>query len=275
MNAQEIGRLLRKKSSLLNDSVCNNIRRLKKKAIENSDEQIADQLWCYEEIFKIQKLYLQAYNNLKSAALASDSLINEYDSEKSEKYELAWNELDQAEIEISFLEKNFCITESTLSDFYIDFILADIKKFQSLFPYKFFTSREDIIKEQRCSICGQVVSVRHPCEHIPGRVYMGKLCIREITDLEFLNVNIVTHPFDKFAILKTKGKTFDFKILDYTVPYLKPYRNWNYKIERRLRSQYLKVGRNDRCPCGSGMKFKYCIRKNPDLHFENHYIFIL
>ena len=32
----------------------------------------------------------------------------------------------------------------------------------------------------------------------------------------------------------------------------------NEQVEKKEKSNYKKVGRNDKCPCGSGKKFKYC-----------------
>ena len=32
----------------------------------------------------------------------------------------------------------------------------------------------------------------------------------------------------------------------------------NEQVEKKEKSNYKKVGRNEKCPCGSGKKFKYC-----------------
>ena len=189
------------------------------------------------------------------------------------QYETAWNELERCEIEIEELEENFCIKGTDLQDYSIYTILQDIKRLQGLFPYRVFTSREMLIKSQECSICGKTISVRKPCGHVPGKIYMGKMCLRRITDAEFVNENIVTKPLDKYAILKLQGQKFDFTLLDYIIPRIAPYSHWEYSVEKRLKPEYMRIGRNMLCPCGSGKKYKYCIRNNPNDHYEEHYKF--
>ena len=34
--------------------------------------------------------------------------------------------------------------------------------------------------------------------------------------------------------------------------------NKKEKIENKVKNEFQKVGRNEKCPCGSGKKFKYC-----------------
>ena len=267
----DIDKYLRQKNKSLDNNIEYQIFALKEDAVQSKNEALANTLWCYGSIYKIQQLYLNAYKHLKQAAYSNDIMIDNYDSEKSREYEAAWNDLDQCDINISFLEKCFCIADSQISDYHIGEILHDIKMLQPLFPYKLFLSRETVIKEQRCSICGKVVTVRHPCGHIPGKLYMGKMCGREITDFSFICETIVTSPFDKYAILKVEGQRFSFKILDSLVLSLEPYSIWSYTVEKRLLPQFYKVGRNEKCPCGSGMKFKHCIIKKPKLHYEDHY----
>lgn len=274
MNVEEIDKRLRKTIDVADDDLFSTIVAMKKEAIESEDETSANLLWCYETIFNIQKSYLIVYKHLKKAKVANDELDeNGYDSEKSREYETAWNDLERCEIQIGVLEENFCIPEASLQDYGINIVLEDTKRLQGLFPYKVFTSREMIIKSQVCTICGKPVSIRHPCGHIPGKVYMGRMCLRSITDAEFVNENIVTKPFDKYAILKVQGQKFDFSLLDYIVPHIAPYSDWSYSVEKRLRPEYKGIERNAKCPCGSGKKYKYCIRDIPKNHYEDHYKF--
>lgn len=273
MTINDIDRILRKKNLQLDKETEYTIEELRAAAIQSKDEILANVLWCYETIFKIQQLYLNAYKHLKKAASSSEELIDEVDSEKSKEYEAAWNDLDQCDIRIGTLERCFCITNSDVSDFHIGEILHDIKLIQPLFPYKFFFSRESVIKEQRCSICGNVVSVRHPCGHVPGKLYLGEMCGRVITEMELLSISVVTTPHDKYAILKANGQKSNFDLLDAVTPKIEPYCSWSYTIEKRLLPQYKRIGRNEKCPCGSGLKCKYCIQTNPEIHYENHYSF--
>ena len=256
MTVDEIKRQLQTKRASLDADIKNEILKLKAQAISEGDEAGANALWCYETIFDVQNEYYNAYANMKRAVELSDELDEEgYDSPKSRAYESARNGFDRSDIKISALETNFCILDNALDDFYISEIKVDIQRLLPLFPYRIFTSRETIIKREECSICGKTISVRNSCGHKVGKLYMGVMCCKKIVDMELLNLNIVTKPFDRYAILKVQGQKFDFSLLDYIVPRIKPYTEWNYKIEKRLLPEYKRTGRNDCCPCGSGKKF--------------------
>ena len=57
----------------------------------------------------------------------------------------------------------------------LKFIKSIVPEYQKLFPYRFFLSRESVIREEKCSICGKVIKLRSKCEHIPGKLYMGEM----------------------------------------------------------------------------------------------------
>lgn len=254
---------------ILEEIVCH-----KKEAIAAENELLANVLWCYEQIYIIKDIYLSAYLDMRRAARLSNELDeNGYESPKSRAYEDAWNKLDCADKHICLLEENYCIPDIEMKEFHIDEIANDIQKLFSLFPYKVFCSREMIIKREECSICGKPIRVRHPCGHIPGRLYMGVICIRKVVEAEALAISIVDNPFDRYAILKMRGVQFDFSLLDFIVPKIQPYTNWGYNIEERLLHKFEGIGRNELCPCGSGKKFKHCIRDERDKHYRRHYGF--
>ena len=276
MTLSEISKALQNTNATIDSGIKVVLNSLKLQAIQDSDEKLANILWCYETIYEIENLYITAYAHLKKAcAVNGNRDAVGYDSEKAKEYEKAWLLLDECDILIGSLEKNFCIDGLNIDDFHIQEILDDIKRLQPLFPYKVFGSRETIIKAQKCSICGKTISVRNPCGHIPGRIYMGEMCSREITDFEFLNINLVSKPFDKYSIIKPEGALVRFDYLDYIVPHIKPFMKWTYTKEKRLRPEYDGVERNKKCPCGSGMKYKHCIRKNPGIHYMDHYKFLV
>lgn len=274
MTIDEIIEHLLSRNTTLNSQIKLELERLKSQAITVEDEKIANELWCYEQIYLIQSSYYKSYEHMYRAINLSGELDeSEYDSPKSKEYENAWNALDRSNIGISFLERNYCIGGMEIEEFHIKEIEEDIQKLFSLFPYRFFTSREQIIKKEECSICGKTVSVRHPCGHVAGRLYMGEMCFKKVVDLELLGLSVVTKPFDRYAIIKPHGNKFDFSLLDFIVPQIKPYSKWSYDVEKRLLPEFQKIGRNVRCPCGSGKKFKYCIRDDIERHYQDHFIF--
>lgn len=274
MTIEEIKKTLSSQTFSPDSLIINELQRLKKTAVENRDESAANELWCYEQIYNIKKGYHDAFLKMKDAASLSDVLDEDgYDSPKSKCYEEIWNLLDRCDMNISLLEENYCIEDAKMDFFHINEIEEDYQKLTPLFPYKIFASREQIIKKEKCSICGNIVSVRNPCGHRVGKLYMGEVCCRIVVDFEFLGASIVSKPFDNYTILKPQGVKFNFSLLDYISPQIHPYSKWSYKIENKLLPQYNKTGRNDKCPCGSGKKFKFCIRDDEDKHYKKHYIF--
>ena len=118
MNFDEIIALLKRKNK--DPSLQAAIVQLKNEAIDSEDEQTANRLWCCEKIFLILKTYNNAYCHLKTAAMSSDELDESgYNSPKSKEYECAWNALERCDIEIGFLEENYCLAEDGIEDFHI------------------------------------------------------------------------------------------------------------------------------------------------------------
>ena len=94
MTLIEIERQLCSKNTSLNPDIKDELKRIKHNAIAEENEHLANELWCYEQIYSIQHEYYSAYEHMKNAVLLDDTLDKEcYDSPKSRSYETAWNEL--------------------------------------------------------------------------------------------------------------------------------------------------------------------------------------
>lgn len=237
----EIENYLKKKNIKLDTVIIDEIKERKTKAQNEKNEEKANYYWFLEQVYKVQNDYLKAFNCLIT-----------------QDYENAWMLLDHADINIAFLDSN-CFINNYEKKFHIDFIGAIIPEYQKLFPYSVFTSRESIIKEEKCSICGQKISLRNSCGHIPGKVYMGELCLRMITDFELKGIALVNDPFDKYALVKISGEEFNYSLLEeFTKMINNPYDKFSVSIEKRIKPEYKNVGRNSLCPCGSGKKYKKC-----------------
>jgi hypothetical protein len=65
-----------------------------------------------------------------------------------------------------------------------------------LFPKQLFSSPGMIIREAKCSICGQEYG---ECDHVVGRPYMGEICSRIITQVDLEEVSFVEKPANKHA----------------------------------------------------------------------------
>lgn len=63
-----------------------------------------------------------------------------------------------------------------------------------LFPPQVFTSLGLVAKRSLCSLCH---SDYNQCEHVAGKVYWGRRCVRIISESEIREVSFVTDPADK------------------------------------------------------------------------------
>lgn len=239
MVLSEIKKYLQTFHMELREDILQDLKEQKQIAVYNQEELLANELWCLIEVYNIQKNYLTMFRLLKSG-----------------KYEEAWRLMDNIDISMGNLRENF---GEGMNSYNLTFINQIIKYYEKVFPDFVYTSREGIIKSEKCSICGKKASLRGGCSHIPGKLYMGELCLREVTDYEIIGVAIVKHPLDKYAILKLEGKEYNYQVLDYLMGKLdNPFRPWYVEELKRKRPEFINVGRNDKCPCGSGKKYKKC-----------------
>lgn len=241
MTPKEIEDYLSDKHTSLDNNIGNEIEILHQNAISHQFEDEANYFWCLMQIYRIQNGYISAINSLKN-----------------KKYEDAWCLFDHADIELGYLEANFDITQNT-DKYHMMFIGRMIKEYQKLFPYRCFFSRECVIKAEKCSICGKPISLRNPCGHKVGKLYMGRLCLREVVDMEFKAISIVTDPFDKYAYIKLPDQDYEYGMLETLMFEIdNPYDEFRVETVRELKPEYRNVGRNAPCPCGSGKKYKKC-----------------
>ena len=251
----EIEKYLSLKNHVLNANVRMIIESNRQKAIQEQDEKRANYYWCLNTIFDIQSQYLSAINYLRT-----------------NNHKNAWLLFDRADIDISILEENYDIYLEN-DKYHIVFIKSIIPKYQKLFPYNLFLSRESIIKKETCSICGKIVSLRNSCEHKIGKLYMGELCTHEVKDFELKSISIVKDPFDKYTLIEVRDAEYNYDELDMLMSYLKtPYDNFDVIEEKRKRPEYIGIKRNDLCPCGSGRKYKKCHLDSPNEFYKHNKI---
>lgn len=222
------------------ENVLHYITDLKHTSIDNIDEINANYYWYLEHVYKIKKDYVFTYQELKAS-----------------HFESAWNRLDQIDITIGNICENFDLYSNDL--FGLLKIRNQIHELQKLFPYIYFLSREMVILKERCSVCGKENTLRNHCDHIPGKLYMGQLCAKIIEKANLKAIAIVKKPFDKYAILKPDGKEYNYNLLEHLMKYWKdPYDYFRVETHKEKKPEYVKIGRNDLCPCSSGLKYKKC-----------------
>lgn len=219
---------------------------LKETYISNNDEENAKRCLLLESILQIQHNYLKTYKLI---------LKN--------KHESAWSCIIDIENEIELIKPYI---EVDFAKYKLDIVKDKNTKIQTLFPYTLFFSAGYTVGNYRCSICGEVITLRHRCNHKKGQIYNGSWCfwIKEnITNFD--HVAVVTNPKDKRCIPKEfNGKRFDFSVVDELVIHIKrPYLNWDLKWSklRHPHDFFKDVKETDYCPCGSDKLYKDCCLK--------------
>lgn len=225
----------------------NSLVALKIDAVERNNQELAKEIWCFQQILEVQQKYLEAFNSMKM-----------------EGYYKAWTLLEQAELALYFLKAHFL----DINQYKLKFIETQIERFQSLYPYKVFFSTEILELEKKCSICKQVISIRKSCGHKVGEIYNGEQCLREVTNMKLLGIAIVESPVNKYSVPfiadpveSGKEDHYNYSVVRYLIEGLdSPFNGWSYEMSKRRHEHlgYLKTERNELCPCKSGKKYKKC-----------------
>lgn len=224
--------------------------------VSHSNEEAANAIWCYEQIFRIQKMYVDMFLMLKN-----------------ENYFEAWKMLETVDIELSSLRENFDFSDGKFNLSYIQF---QIREYEKIFPYDYFMSRESIIKKEECNICKNIASLRNKCSHTVGKVYMGELCVRNIIEFEIIAMALVKKPFDKYTVLFPEGYEYNYFMLENLMAKIdSPFDKWYVDILKDKSPEYQHIGRNDLCPCNSGKKYKKCCIDSDDIFINHHKITLL
>jgi hypothetical protein len=239
-----------KRFDLINNTVdraiehCNEIKLL---AVKNFDENIANSTYVVSNYLKLLKNYATYWKYLQDG-----------------DYRESWDILQNC-IDCIICIKRFTENHSRYKS---DLWYEHLKMLEKLYPYRVFSSIEMVIKFARCSICRRSI-IDSDCEHIPGNLYWGELAYSIIEDAELQAVAMVNNPLDKRCVVEVQGddrpKEEKFKLLHYFITnHQGPLRLFHINEIPRLyfNEQYLAYKRNDKCPCGSGKKFKNCCGKS-------------
>lgn len=246
--------------------VAESLQWLKREAVAKGDEVGAKCLWCLEQVEAIQRRYVGAFEELKS-----------------EKYYEAWCSLEQVELKLHFLGPHGGDFFGDGDQYSLPFIRQHTAQFQSLYPYAVFISPEIIEIEKKCTICGQIIAIRRPCGHRVGEVYKGELCGRIVSKSKFVGTAFVRSPVQKYSVPflvdpKTRETIdqYDYSLVRYVARRLaSPFHGWRYELKkaRHPHERFRDVGRNDPCPCESGLKYKKCCLNEAGV-LRPHYEFL-
>lgn len=182
---------------------------------QDSNDPQSNNVWAMISAIEVHQLYSLAFELLKKA-----------------NYYMAWCTLERAELMIAAIMRNNTELYETVKD-----VSFQIQRIQSIYPYKAFASTEILIKEQKCSICDSVRSIRNDCGHRVGYVYNGELCANIVTNSELKSISIVTNPVHKYAVAflnDGKGNLvdhYDYSVLSALMKvWENPYKFWDYQI---------------------------------------------
>lgn len=228
---------------------------IKQYAIENNIEELANAQY-------VASLYMKLLCQLSSY----------FKSLQEKEYRESWNILQDC-LDSAYWIGQYTITENRYE---IPQIVDLLTSYESLYPYKIFASTEMIITKSECSICGKPFQSLD-CPHIKGNLYWGEVAFENVTEIkEFQAVALVSHPLDKRCVMElsddTRTKEEKFQLLhEFLEQQIPAFQLFSIEIQKTMRQRpdIKIVGRNDKCPCGSGKKFKNCCGQ--DLYYEHHH----
>lgn len=228
---------------------------VQKIAVDTKDEQLANAQYVFKQYF-----------------LLFCNLMKYFELLKEKKYKESWDKLqdciDGAQYIGGFADDQLDIPP----------LLDLLRNYETLYPYNVFLSGEYIEIRSHCSICGKSMQSLE-CSHITGNLYWGQPAIKEVDEIKAIQaICIVNHPEDKRCVVELSGDNREeaekFKKVDLFLECSRPFlQNFTVKsvIEMRMKDIEM-VGRNDKCPCGSGIKFKKCCGKDLYYKYERNII---
>lgn len=220
---------------------------LKTLAIESQNEPLANASFIMCALFSLYKDYSAYWVLLKE-----------------QRYKDSWDKLQDT------IDSLVCVSKwsGNRNLFFLEKLDFHFKELEKLYPYSLFSSIEMIITKATCSICKRN-TLDIECTHIPGNLYWGEMAYSQVEDAELKAVALVEHPLDKRCVVglqdDNRTEVEKFKLLDYFVSHIaNPILLFDVNEHKRIfkKEPKQKLGRNDKCYCGSGLKFKLCCGKD-------------
>jgi len=211
----------------------------KRTAVAAGDQAQAKEIWCLETLLNAQEHYLSAFQAMRA-----------------QEFPAAWTSLVHAENALHFLRGHLPDDVGRSA-----FIAQQVENFQTLFPYRIFTSPELVIGYHTCSVCGAVVRLRTPCGHEPGEIYDGEMCHRKAHDVQLVGVALVRNPVMKTNVISTAEHPYDFPMVAKVITHLSgPFAPWHIEWnEMRLpHSLFAHIRTREPCPCNSRLEYGQC-----------------
>lgn len=170
----------------------NELLELKKGFASKGLENEANLVFCIENSLRVLQYELEMLVDIKEDRMSQ-----------------AWGDLVNAQVIFGNVVRNYPFNSQFLNGYMERLSLYE----KLLFPELYFQSVGGIIKKSKCSICNEDYKI---CDHIKGRLYMGEMCCRIITEIDLEEVSFVENPANKHCrvmTIESNGKIIDILTL--------------------------------------------------------------
>lgn len=222
----------------------NDIKKIKDGTIVKS-EQIQNELFVFCAYIKF----------LISYATIWEKLVDQ-------KYGNSWTSLQNTIDQFRIVKKFSCKNKDSK---HLSFFENQLISLEKLYPYNIFFSIGAVVDYFECSICGLDID-SDKCPHFKGELYNGEIAVAIAKNIRELDhVSMVKNPADKRCIVQYDDEGEQFKMVRYISKLLRekmlrPFDFGKLRFSEKIipNPDYVKLGRNQKCFCGSGKKFKHC-----------------
>lgn len=153
------------------------------------------------------------------------------------------------------------------------FISKQLFAIEKLFPHKMFISSGLIVDSYTCSICNENIDT-DKCIHIVDRLYCGEYAIAIANNARFDHVAWVERPAYRTCTIQYADDDKFFDDIRKLSKLILDKRNQVLHIyDYDLRKDYIKLGRNEICYCGSNNKFKKCCLNKGYIEYDHIKLF--
>jgi len=173
------------------------------------------------------------------------------------QFTASWDALQDA-LDLLRLIKRFSAID-------VSFFEDQLTELERAYPYKVFFSLGALVARFECTLCGGDIDSLD-CPHRRGNLYRGRMAMAVAKDMvEFDHIAIVEQPRDKRCVVSYENSDSQFSIVREIGQLVMSGRmrvstfdQLEFSKRKFPNPEYISMGRNDRCYCGSGEKFKRC-----------------
>lgn len=229
---------------------------------------------CFDEAQEVVSKMREILTNAREKTEADDHFLTDmYVLDRyvdlMSGYSLLWKKIINQEFSASWdcLQENLNLLRSIkrFSQLDVSFFENQLVELEQAYPYNVFFSIGVTVEHFECSICGRDID-SDECPHMRGRLYAGKMAhaiARDITNLD--HVSIVTNPEDKRCVVEYPDTGKQFRLVRYLSGLItsrklriSDFDSLKFTKRQQRNPNYVELGRNDPCFCGSDKKFKKC-----------------